>query len=66
MINLQGHGVVLWTGLAYCDGWLYASHGEELTSTSALFRIDPDTGAETELFYLPTYVNDLSSCSASE
>ncbi|MCB0174665.1 MAG: tandem-95 repeat protein [Anaerolineae bacterium] len=66
MIDVQVSGVLLWSGLAYCDSSLYAAHIEEATGRSAIFRIDPATGQESQLFYLPTFVNDLSSCSANE
>ena len=55
-------GYTLWTGLGWCDGWLYGSNAEALTELSAIWRIDPETGDIDHLFYLDTYVNDLSGC----
>ncbi|MCA9873134.1 MAG: hypothetical protein KC441_05750, partial [Anaerolineales bacterium] len=62
MINIPNVGITVWTGLAFCDGQLYASHAEETTGLSALFHIDPSTGATTLLFYTNTILNDLTSC----
>ncbi|MEM7278328.1 MAG: Ig-like domain-containing protein [Pseudomonadota bacterium] len=56
--------LAVWTGVAHCDGFLYATSAEESIGASRLFRIDPATGSET-LIYTSQYVmNDLSSCSA--
>jgi hypothetical protein len=64
MIDLDVPGVTLWTGLAFCDGMLYASNGEEESQLSSIFSIDPATGATEQSFYLDTLVNDLTSCPA--
>ncbi|MCB8965370.1 MAG: CSLREA domain-containing protein [Ardenticatenaceae bacterium] len=62
MIPIEGQGTVVWTGLGYCNGFLYGSHAESATGLSAIFRIDPATGDETLLFYTNTVLNDLTSC----
>jgi hypothetical protein len=64
MIPVTGVGITLWTGLAFCDGVLYASNAEQNTELSAIFSIDPATGAEQLEFYTSFVFNDLSSCSA--
>jgi hypothetical protein len=53
----------VWTGLAFCDGSLYASDVEP-RSNSSVFRIDLDTGGLTELIDTGTLINDLTSCPA--
>ena len=58
-------GFNVWAGLAYCDGVLYAANVRDGPPRSAIFSIDPLTGAVNELFSLPTFVNDLSSCPSS-
>lgn len=55
---------MVWTGVAYCDGMIYASHAEVETEISALYAVNPTTGATTRLYEFDTYLNDLSSCSA--
>ena len=61
---LPGGGfLMVWTGLAYCDGWLYASHVEPYLNSS-VFRIDLDTGGVTELIETGELINDLTSCPA--
>ncbi len=63
MLDLPAEkGLTVWTGLAYCDGQLYGSHAEQNTALSALFHINPTTGATTLMFYTDTLLNDLSSC----
>jgi hypothetical protein len=62
MIN--GPGIVVWSGLAYCDGLLYASSIEESIQGSAIFSIDPGTGVVQRLFNANILLNDLTSCSA--
>ena len=64
MIPLTGVGIVAWSGLAYCDGILYASHLQESTATSGIFSIDPATGAENLEFQTTFALNDLTSCPA--
>ena len=58
--------IVTWSGLAYCDGLLYASHVEsdaaQTYANSSMYSLNPNTGAVNELFALPTYANDLTSC----
>jgi len=61
---LEGEGLMVWTGAAYCNGLLYASNAEQLTGLSAIFSIDPDSGEVNRLFYIQTFLNDLSSCPA--
>ena len=61
--------IVTWSGLAYCDGMLYASHvvsdAAQTDANSSMYSIDPNTGDVSELFALPTYANDLTSCLAA-
>ncbi len=59
----------VWSGLAYCNGSLYASDVSFFFgSSSAIFRIDLDgdtvTGV-TKLFSHNDMINDLTSCSAN-
>ena len=61
----EAGGFNVWAGLAYCDGVLYAANIEDAPTRSALFSIDPQTGAVNRLFSLSTYVNDLASCPTS-
>jgi hypothetical protein len=55
----------VWTGLAFCDGSLYASHVES-GFNSSVFSIDLYTGDVTELIATGTLLNDLTSCPAIE
>ena len=61
--------IVVWSGLAYCNSLLYASHIEsnaaQTVASSAMYSINPNTGQVNELFDLPTYVNDLTRCSTT-
>ena len=52
---------VVWTGLAFCDGSLYASHVEPYLNSS-VFRIDLNNGGVTELIDTGMLINDLTSC----
>ncbi len=52
---------VVWTGLAFCDGSLYASHVEPIYNSS-VFRIDLNNGGVTELIDTGMLLNDLTSC----
>jgi hypothetical protein len=66
---IQGEGIMVWSGLAYCDGLLYASDIEATDNNdpnplSQIYSIDPATGELTELFYIHTLLNDLTSCPA--
>ena len=61
---LPGSSFVVWTGLAFCDGSLYASH--VMSFNSAVFRIDLDSGGVMELIDTDTLINDLTSCPAIE
>jgi lysophospholipase L1-like esterase len=60
--------IILWTGLAYCDNMLYASDIRGPDDISGLYRIDPNTGETTFLFWNyqvlnnKEYLNDLTSC----
>jgi hypothetical protein len=54
----------VWTGLAFCDGALYASDVDIFSSLSAIYSIDPSTGEVNQLFSTQTMLNDLSSCPA--
>lgn len=58
-------GFNVWSGVAYCDGLLYASNIRFNPTRSAMHSIDPVTGNVNRLFPLNTIVNDLSSCAAS-
>jgi len=66
--NMRGSTYV-WTGLAYCNGSLYATdiNPYSYRPDSSVFRIDLDgdtvTGV-TELFSHYDMINDLTSCSA--
>lgn len=63
---IPGWGWRVWTGLAFCDGWLYASDVNIFFSgRSAIFRINPNNGDVEELFSTQTLLNDLSSCPAN-
>jgi hypothetical protein len=62
MLNLPQPGLTLWTGLGYCDGYLYASNAEEYWGVSAFYRIDPVDGSATFLYYTNLIINDLTSC----
>lgn len=64
MLSLAG-GLNVWSGVAYCDGILYASNIQFNPTTSAMYSIDPVTGNVNRLFSLNTLVNDLSSCAVS-
>ena len=57
-----GTNNTVWTGSAYCNGLLYASHVHVKTGLSTMFRVDPATGVVNQLFDLVTWVNDISSC----
>jgi len=59
--NMIPGGYNVWTGLAYCDGALYASDFE-----SSIYRIDldPPDYTVTQLFNAGYVLNDLTSCSA--
>lgn len=59
---LTGGIFVVWTGLAFCDGSLYASHVESFNSS--VYRIDLGSGGVTELIDTGTLLNDLTSCPA--
>lgn len=61
---LQGSSFVVWTGLAFCEGLLYATNVSFFNST--VYRIDPDSGGVTELIDTDTLINDLTSCPAIE
>jgi hypothetical protein len=58
----------VWSGLAYCDGSLYASDVSFFGGSSAIFHIglDGDTVTDvTELFSHNDMINDLTSCPAT-
>ena len=61
---LPGGLLQVWTGLAYCNGWLYASDILIGSNNSVIYRIDPATGYVNELFATQTLLNDLTSCPA--
>ncbi len=65
MIDIANRGVTIWSGLAYCNDTLYASHFEQNTALSAIFQIDPASGATTLLFYTNGTLTDLTSCAAA-
>lgn len=58
---IEGPGINVWTGLAYCDGMLYASSLEESLQQSGIYSIVPATGQVERLFY-QFILNDLTSC----
>ena len=67
MISSTGaNDIALWSGLALCNGQVYASTLElrdgQSTPVSGLFNIDLQSGADTYLFDAPALLNDLSSC----
>ena len=57
-----GPGQETWTGLAFCNGLLWATDAQEITGKSALYAFDPVTGAFAEVFLSSTFFNDLTSC----
>ena len=57
-------GLRVFTGLAYCNGALYASDADESSGGSSVMRIDPATGTVTNRFASIAILNDLSSCPA--
>ena len=63
----SGIGDGVWTGLAYCDGYLYGSAVFFDHELSTIHRIDPHTGALSEIFTSEDIAfNDLTSCPASD
>ncbi len=62
MIPIDLAGREVWTGLGYCDGYLYATDIQEALAVSALYRIHPSTGETTFLYYTDLLFNDLTSC----
>ena len=62
---IPGGGYTVWTGLAFCDGALYASDVNILNRNSSIYRIDlADDYPVTELINTGTMLNDLTSCPA--
>jgi hypothetical protein len=59
---LPGTSWLVWTGLAFCDGTLFASDVNVRTGRSAVYRIDRNSGAVTRLIDTGTLINDLTSC----
>ncbi|NLG70979.1 MAG: tandem-95 repeat protein [Chloroflexi bacterium] len=62
---IGGSGVVVWSGLAYCNGMLYGSSLEESVGGSNIYRINPQTGQTEFLFASAAILNDLTSCAAT-
>ncbi|MCP4272227.1 MAG: DNRLRE domain-containing protein [Gammaproteobacteria bacterium] len=60
---LQGQEV--WSGLAYCNGILYASNIKLPIEISDIYSIDPATGTVNRLLTTQIVLNDLSSCPSS-
>jgi hypothetical protein len=59
--------VTVWTGLAFCDGSLYASDVNLFNRNSSIYRIDlSDDYPVTELINTGTMINDLTSCPVKE
>jgi hypothetical protein len=59
--------IKVWTGLAYCDGLLYASDIEakfvgDPRSKASIYSVDPTTGVVAKLFSSQMFLNDLSAC----
>ena len=62
---LQGQEFNVWSGLAYCDGMLYASNIKGPLDISDLYSINPATGTVNQLLSTQIMLNDLSSCPPS-
>ncbi len=62
---LPGGLTQVWTGLAYCEGLLYASDILIGSGNSIIYSISPTTGSVNQLFSTQTLLNDMSSCPAS-
>lgn len=62
MIDVNLPGEELWTGLGYCDGYLYATDAREATGLSSFYRINPNGGGTTLLYDTNLILNDLASC----
>jgi hypothetical protein len=64
---LSSSGSTVWTGLAYCDSFLYGSTASQNPDLAGIYRIDPVSGAVTKIASLgDLLLNDLTSCSLSE
>lgn len=61
---LPGSSLRVWSGLAYCNGSLYASDAQPGSPFSAIFRINPSTGNVSQLISTRSLLNDLCSCPA--
>jgi hypothetical protein len=60
---LSSSGSTVWTGLAYCDSFLYGSAESLNPSLTGLYRINPVSGAVAKISSLDSLlVNDLTSC----
>ncbi len=60
---LSAAGNTVWTGLAYCDSFLYASAESLNPALAGIYRIDPANGSLTKLSSLEgILLNDLTSC----
>jgi hypothetical protein len=60
---LSSSGGTVWTGLAYCDSFLYASAESLNSALAGIYRIDPANGNLARLSALDgILLNDLTSC----
>jgi hypothetical protein len=63
--DMLGPGDRVWTGLAYCNNVFYGTAAFFDTLTMSFYRIEPDSGAMTELYTSPHVThtfNDLTTC----
>jgi hypothetical protein len=60
----SGPGINVFSGLAFCNGILYASSAEESSQSSVMYSINPASGVIARLFTSVTLLNDTSSCPA--
>ena len=60
---IPGGGWTVWTGLAFCDGALYASDVNFFNRNSSIYKIELNAGYPvTHLINTGTMLNDLTSC----
>ena len=61
--------VAVWSGLAFCDGQMYASSVELRSSqagpVSGLYTIDLQTGSDAFLYDAPGQLSDLADCTSA-
>ena len=58
-------GQDVFTGVAYCNGVLYASDAQEVSGVSGIYEIDLVNGVANLLWLAQDYYNDLTSCPAN-